>query len=279
VQAGGQEYEVFGTGGGAVLIVRAGTRLGFTAGEPAEERVAAFVRTFFGDAEERRLRARRVGEAAQPTQAEAVARQVLGVAAQAAAAAPGATPPPAPGVPERLYIYRGTTWALREGVGGLEHDLGAGLYLSPSETIAATYADERRRDERNPAGAPGIVYRLELGRADLGRILDLWYDSPEKRSWNDYLDNDPMLMGMGRRVKAAFEGGNTFYRSFFLEWLRKSGLSLDSYDVVIAPDYRLRGPQIVFRNRALVDAFVRRATERARAVDAPGAFPDPRQMR
>jgi hypothetical protein len=274
VEAGGQTYEVFATGGGAVLIVRGEQKVGITAGEPERSRVSAFLRAFFGAAEAARFESRRPGsDLPAPTAAEAVARQVLTRAGLAAEAAPGAPPPPTPGQAERtVVIYRGTTWQVSAGVPGLEHDLGPGLYVTPSLRIGAIYADERRVDERTKPGAPGIVLAAELTERDLGRVLDIYNGTAEKASWDEFLSRLGMV---GRNLAERYFGGHEQYFRLFSIWLQQTGRSLEQYDAIVAPDYRLKGPQMVIRNRAVIDALLRRSQEVARATDAPGANPHP----
>ncbi|HEX6745758.1 MAG TPA: hypothetical protein VF092_00485 [Longimicrobium sp.] len=281
VDAGGQTYEVFATGGGAVLIARGTQKLGITAGEPERSRVAAVLRTFFGDAEARRFEARRPGsDLPAPSAAETTARRILTEAGLAAEAAPGAPPPPTPGQAERtVIIYRGTTWQVSGGVPGLKHDLGPGLYVSPSPRIGAIYAEERRVDERTAPGSPGVVLATELTERDLGRVLDIYNDGPAKRSWEDFLYNDRLVKTIGPALAERYAGGHEHYFSLFSLWLQKTGRSLGQYDAIIAPEYRLKGPQMVIRNRAIIDALLRRAQEAARAVDAAGAPPHPGSVR
>jgi hypothetical protein len=177
-----------------------------------------------------------------------------------------------------VILFRGTSYDLSAGRPGLEHDVGPGLYLTPSRTMGATYADERRQDEHTRPGAPGIVLAVEITERDLGRVLNIYEGTPEAQSWEAHL-NRPMFMGMGRALQASYAGGREAYRSFFFGWLREQGISLSAYDAVLAWDYRLQGPQLALRNRAMIDAFLRRSTESARATDAPGSRPHPGTLR
>ena len=134
--------------------------------------------------------------------------------------------------------YRGEA----EGVpparpGSVIHDFGDGLYLTDDSSLAAQYAALRA----SPHPETGRVLAASFERSLLGRMLDLNTDP----RWAAYMsETTPGGLTHEQLIRMANEN----YWSFFQEFLRRNGLSLDSFDSIIGPEYVRSGTQMCIRN-------------------------------
>jgi hypothetical protein len=134
------------------------------------------------------------------------------------------------------------TWYRGEGVGvppakagGHEHDFGDGMYLSDRSDVAGVYADRRAT---SPDGRR--VFVVNLGRASLGRVLDLSADA----RWQNFM-NDRTEPAFGKQSRLdSVKLKHELYGQFFNEFLRRFKIDLKTYDAVVGPEYNLGGRQL-----------------------------------
>jgi Domain of unknown function (DUF4157) len=154
---------------------------------------------------------------------------------------------------------RGTTGALVQrtpdtwyrgqapGVGpavpeGFVHDFGDGLYLTNDPAVAAQYAATRGAE--TGATGTGEVLSATFERAMLGRVLDLTQDA----RWAALMRTPAPGVG---NYEGLIRLANENYWRFFEQFLRANGLSLESFDTIIGPEYVRGGNQACIRNPAL----------------------------
>jgi hypothetical protein len=143
-------------------------------------------------------------------------------------------------------LARETWWrgagqgVLPSSPGGAVHDLGDGLYFTSEEALARQYATLRAGDKTTPQ-----LFRIDLERSALGRVLDLTKDA----RWAEFMRR-PAFPG-GPTQRALIEMVNENYSSFFRAFLAEHKLNLADFDAVIGPEYVRGGTQVCIRNPAL----------------------------
>lgn len=112
------------------------------------------------------------------------------------------------------------------------HDLGDGLYFSDHLDVANVYAGRRAKDVGD-LSAQRVVERT-FDPDKLGRVLDL--------------TKEPEFMDVFNVVSTGIKVSGEPYRNILNGFLRKKGLTLESFDFVIGPEGALGGRQICVRN-------------------------------
>jgi hypothetical protein len=138
------------------------------------------------------------------------------------------------------------TWYRGEGIGvppsepgKNSHDLGDGMYLTDTESVALQYAKTRAKGE-----APWQVVEVRVERQSLGRVLDLTMDP----RWLKFM-TEPMFPGMNHpdlkksrldHLRIKYE----LYDQFFKEFQKANKIDIKEFDAVIGPEYVRGGKQL-----------------------------------
>ena len=113
---------------------------------------------------------------------------------------------------------------------GVVHDLGEGIYLTDRLEVAEEYAEIRSPDPK--------LRRVMEGDVDpkkLGRVLDL--------------TEEPDFMTPFKALKKTLpQPSGEPYRNLFENFLKKKGLKLEDFDVIIGPEGVRDGKQMCIRN-------------------------------
>jgi hypothetical protein len=132
--------------------------------------------------------------------------------------------------------YRGQSSAAAPSKpGGSIHDFGDGLYLTNTPKVAGEYADLRVSE----VGGRAQVLQLQVGRAELGRVLDLTADP----RWTQYM-NRPVMPGAQSPRQLIGGTNNEYYNQVFQGFLKAHKIDLKQYDAVIGPEYVRGGNQL-----------------------------------
>jgi hypothetical protein len=143
----------------------------------------------------------------------------------------------------RAALARETWWrGAGQGVapaspGGVVHDFGDGLYLTTEETVARQYATLRAGEKGTPQ-----LFKIDLERAGLGRVLDLTKDA----RWAQFMSK-PAFPG-GPTHQSLIEMANENYSRFFRAFVSENKINLGEVDAVIGPEYVRGGTQVCIRN-------------------------------
>lgn len=192
-----------------------------------------------------------------------------------------------------ITLYRGTVEPWRLGNSPNVHDTGPGTYYSTDLDLAVDYARQNRIDylkhlkkdrppgAKDPSGPQGIVLKTVLDPKKV-KILDFYYNEALRKDWNDYLVSNsrykiparpgqPEMYVDNPMVKNLLSGQSTaeMYNKLFHNWVAKKGIDLNDYDVIVSPEYRTGGAQVVIRNPKLVEKLDEAAHIAAIATDRP----------
>lgn len=125
--------------------------------------------------------------------------------------------------------------------GGAIYDFGDGVYLTSSKDVAELYA----RTRVSGGGGQPQVLKVEIDRAELGRVLDLSNDP----RWNRFL-RQPAIPGMPDRTpEALIRMANENYGRFFEQFIQQNNIRIQEYDAVIGPEFVRGGSQLCMLNR------------------------------
>ena len=116
------------------------------------------------------------------------------------------------------------------GKPGVVHDMGEGTYLTDRLDVAEQYAETR-----SPDPATRRVLSGEVDPHELGRVLDLTEEPDFMNSFNKVKKTLPKVSGEP-------------YRNLFNNFLKKKGLKLEDFDVIIGPEGVRDGKQMCIRD-------------------------------
>src|SRR5262245_16304618 len=122
--------------------------------------------------------------------------------------------------------------------GGSLHDFGDGVYYTDRLDIAEIYATRRAT---TPDGRR--VWSVTIKRASLGRVLDLTMDA----RWHNFMTNTSEKFLLGKSRMDFLKTKQELYGQFFKEFAARHKIDLDSFDVIIGPEYNLGGRQLCIR--------------------------------
>lgn len=193
--------------------------------------------------------------------------------------------------PVRLRLWRGTGKGVqptRHGEAGIIHDFGHGrngvapLFFADSYWLGEQYS---RTQGRGDAGCRPIVYLWEGDWSQLNRefgrrirILDLTQGEAGQQ-WHRFATQKVGTLSRLELMRQSV-GDKSAYWPFFQEFLRSTNRDLDTFDVIVGPEYVRGGKQISIRDGRLQKImtskwheYVRRPVW-VRVVDARGVAID-----
>jgi hypothetical protein len=142
--------------------------------------------------------------------------------------------------------YRGTaTGSQPASPGTYSHDLLEGLYLTDKLDVAYSYAGTRttNSDEQLPYVSWG-----KFDPAARGNVLDLTSGAHQQK-WTEFESRVLPSEGITFRAVMARGGGN--YGRMFKMFLTENKINVDSYDILIGPEYIRGGRQMCIRKPAV----------------------------
>src|SRR6185503_7649236 len=131
-----------------------------------------------------------------------------------------------------------------------------------------------------PSTPPGLVLEMELDPQKV-KIFDFHFDAELRADWEKHLlsygkkdlGRGVVIELPGPKELMAGRGSAESYNDFFNKWAEKlkaeRGIDLNEYQVIIGPEYRTKGSQIVIRDAKVAQELDEAARIKEIATDKP----------